>query len=83
MTNPTIEFKTVPWYDGKEKTTVVLTMWGENTGKEILSVQFFNPTEKITDPKFYESKEWEKIRQEVEKGCYNLLSLLIEGTMTT
>jgi len=83
MTNPTIDTKPVKWYDGKEKTTVVLTMWGENTGKEILSVQFFNPTEKMIDPEFQNSKEWEKIRQEVEKGCYNLLSLLIEGTMNT
>jgi hypothetical protein len=78
MTNPTIEIKTVQWYDGKEKTTVILTLWGENTGKEILSVQLFNPTEGMIDPEFQNSKEWEKIRPEVEKGCYQLLSLLIE-----
>ena len=83
MTNPTIEFKTIPWYESKEKTTVILTMWGENTGKEILSVQLFNPPEWMKDPQFYKTEEWERIRPEVEKGCYHLLSLLMEKSINT
>ena len=83
MKNPTSEIKTIPWYNGKEKTTVILTIWGENTRKEILSLQLFNPPEWMKDPKFYETDEWEKIRPEVEKGCYNLLSLLMERSINT